>query len=128
MMRKLGLLVAGTGALWVLVLVPARMVWGDRAVVESAVAAALCLIPMSLTLVWSIRAQGGSAEGQLAAAMGGTAIRLFVVILGAVVLYLSIEELNEASFMVWVVFFYLATLTLEIVLVLRHIAARPEGF
>jgi len=127
-MRKLGLLVGGTLALWALVFVPARMVWGDRAVLESAVAAGLCLIPMVLTLAWCLRVQGGSAEAQLAAVMGSTAIRLFLVIIVAVSLFLFVEELNQPSFMLWVVFFYLATLTLEIVLVLRQTSARPQGF
>jgi hypothetical protein len=126
-MRQLGLLIAGTLALWLLVFYPARLAWGDRAVLQSAVAAALCLVPMALTLVWCTLAHGGSAESQLAAVMGGTVVRMFAVIVVAAILFKTVEALSEPAFMLWVIVFYLATLTLEIVLVVRRRTAADRS-
>jgi hypothetical protein len=119
-MRNLGLLVAGTVGLWLLAFYPARLAWGDRAVLQSAVAAMLCLVPMALTMVWCSMAQGGSPEMQLAAVMGGSAARMLLVVGVAVVLFKTVEALSDPAFMIWVVVFYLATLTLEILLVVRQ--------
>jgi hypothetical protein len=125
-MRKLGLLLAGTVALWFLVFLPARFLLGDRALVESVVAAVLCLVPMMLTLLWCLRAQGGTVESQLAAAMAGTGVRLLTVLAGAVILFLNVEALGQPSFMILVVLFYVATLALEILLLVRQINTGPR--
>jgi len=126
-MRNLGILVVGTVGLWLLVMVPARLVWGDRVILQSGVAAILCLVPMALTMVWCGLAQGGSPEMQLAAVMGGTAFRMLLVVGVAVVLFKTVEPLSDPGFMIWVVLFYLGTLTMEILLVLRQRAAASRS-
>jgi hypothetical protein len=125
-MRNLGLLIAGTVGLWLLICFPARLAWGDSAVLQSAVAAVLCLIPMSLTMVWCSLTQGSSPETQLAAVMGGTAVRMLFVIASAALLFKTVEALSDPGFMIWVVLFYLATLSLEILLVVRQRTAADQ--
>ena len=126
MMRSLALLALGTAALWLLLLFPVRLAFGDRAVLETAVAAVLCLIPMALTMAWSAWAQAGSPETQLAAVLGGTALRMLLIVAIALALFKTVEELSRPDFLIWVVVFYLATLTLEIVLLVRRQAAETR--
>jgi hypothetical protein len=54
------------------------------------------------------------------AVLGGTSVRLVVVVAGGIGLNRAVEALNRPAFLIWVVIFYLATLTLEIVLVVRR--------
>ena len=62
MKRSLGLLLAGGLAFWLVVAYPAKWLWGDSAVVFSAVAGLLCLVPAAATLVWSLRVLPGALE------------------------------------------------------------------
>jgi hypothetical protein len=82
-------------------------------------AAALCLVPTALTLVWTRRAHKGRPEQQLLAVMGGTGVRLLVVLGGALILFLAVEEFAYQRFWIFVVVYYLFTLALEMVLVVR---------
>jgi hypothetical protein len=86
-------------------------------------AAALCLVPTALTLLWTQWAYKGRPEQQLLAVMGGTGVRLFLVLGGAMVLFLSVAEFAYQRFWIFVVVYYLFTLALEMVLVVRGTAA-----
>jgi hypothetical protein len=56
--------------------------------------------------------------------MGGTVVRLVVVMGGGVALYLLVPYFSHPSFWIWVIVFYLVTLTLEMSLILsRELAA-----
>ena len=136
MIRRLLLLVGGCAGLWLVLLsLYFAFCWlrdgevdlGDPdhrlALLHSAVAALLCLVPTAATLVWCDLVLGGSPEKQLAAVFGGTGIRMVVVVGVALVLYQSREEFHLGRFWVWIVVFYLATLTLEMILVARRQAA-----
>jgi uncharacterized membrane protein len=112
--RDLGLLVAGTAALWLLAFFPARLFWGDAGVLYSTAAAVLCLVPMAASMLLVVWSRNGTPEARLAAVMGGTGLRMVVVILTAVALFKTVEELNRPGFLISVVIFYLATLTLEV--------------
>jgi hypothetical protein len=120
MKRRLGLLVGGTLAAWLLVVGPARWLGGDDAALFSLTAALLCLVPSAATLVWCELALGGSPEQQLAAVMGGTAARMVFVIAAGMVLYHVVPAFGYDRFWLWIIFFYLATLALEIGLVLTR--------
>ena len=65
MIHRLGILVIGTLAIWAIVVIPARAYGGDRALVYSAVAAVLCLVPNIGTLLWADRVVNQGAEQQL---------------------------------------------------------------
>jgi hypothetical protein len=126
MIKTLALLVGGTAALWLLAAYPAHLLGGEAGLVYSAVAALLCLVPTSLTLVWGGLALKGPPEQQLLAVLGGTVVRLLVVIGAAVALYLQLPYFHSPAFMIWVIGFYLVTLTLEVsLLVARYGTAGP---
>jgi hypothetical protein len=126
----LALLIGGTLALWGVAAYPAYLLWGEPAVVFSAAAALLCLIPTTATLVWCHKAFQSSPEQQLLAVMGGTVVRLVVVIGAGMALYFSAPYFHRGSFWVWVVVFYLVTLTVEIGLIVARQAAadRPQNY
>jgi hypothetical protein len=120
--RTVALLLGGTAGLWLLAAYPAYLLGGSEGMVHSAVAAGICLLPMAGTLAWAARAlRGGKPEQALAAVMGGTGLRIVVVIGAAVALYLTAPYFHSRGFLIWVVVFYLVTLTLEMCLLLsRH--------
>jgi hypothetical protein len=122
--KSLALLVGGTAALWLLAAYPAHLLGGETGLVYSGAAALLCLVPTTLTLFWCQWALKGPPEQQLLAVMGGTVVRLLAVLGAAVALYLNVPYLNSQGFMLWVIVFYLITLTLEVsLLVARHVPA-----
>ena len=120
MTRQLAQLLTGSLALWGLAAAPAWYFGGNQALVETVVACVLCLVPMTLTMVWCHQAFRTSPEQQLAAALGGTGLRMLVVIGCGIGLYHAVEQLNRTTFLLWVVAFYLGTLTLEVVLIVRR--------
>ncbi len=85
---------------------------------------------MLATLLWCQRTFTSSPEQQLLAVLGGTGLRLVVVLAGGIALYHQVEALNRPAFLIWVVVFYLATLTLEIMLVAQRLtqpSSRPTS-
>ncbi len=123
MRRNLVLLVGGVLALWILLAVPARHIWGDDAVLFSGAAAAICLIPAVLTMVWCHKTATGTPEQRLAAVMGGTMARMLTAIGAGVLLFFTVPAFHEPAFLSWVLVFYLATLALEVSLVVRELSA-----
>ena len=121
-MKQLVYLIASTLAFWVIVVYPARLLWGDSAVLFSATAGLLCLVPTAGTLAWYLKAFHGAPETQLLAVLGGTVVRMVVVGGIGMVLFHTIPELQYQRFWLWVLAFYLFTLTLEMVLITRHAA------
>jgi hypothetical protein len=109
-------LIAGTLALWVLLFLPARYLWGQEAAVSSLVAAGLCLVPTSLTLAWATRKVGRSADQQMLLVLAGTGVRLTFVLGVGLGLSLAVPYFQQQSFWVWLLVFYLFTLGLEMVL------------
>ena len=118
-MRRLAVFLGASLTFWVLVAVPARHLWGDTALTYSAVALGLCLVPAAVTLAWAGRALHGSADQQLLLVLGGTGLRMFAVLTAGLVLYMRVDYFQkEHGFWVWVLVFYLFTLTLEMTLIL----------
>lgn len=123
-MRRLAVLIGGSLALWLLLGLPARQFWGDAALIYAGVAVGLCLVPAALTLVWSDWALRHSPEQQLTMVLGGTGVRLFVVLGGAWALYSLVPYLSQQpGYWAWVFIFYMSTLALEMALIL---AGRPS--
>jgi hypothetical protein len=132
-MKALLWLVAGTALFCGLITYPARLLaerqnWeaADLTVLWSATAAGLCLLPSALTLVWTRRAYQGKPEQQLLAVMGGTAVRMAFVVAVGLVLFLGVREFEYQRFWVFVVIYYLFTLALEMVLIVRGLAGQAE--
>ena len=114
-------LVGGTIAFWALVTYPAAgLLWPEDPVYAwSTTAAALCLVPTALTLAWTRWAYKGQAEQQLLAVMGGTAVRMGFVIAAGMILFFNVEAFQYQRFWIFLVVYYLFTLALEMVLVVR---------
>ena len=124
MIRRLATLLGGSFAFWVLLAIPGSYVWGESALVCSALAAALCLVPTALTLAWASWASNQSPDQQLVMILGGTGVRMFLVLGSALALYYTVPYLSDRlGFWVWVLVFYLFTLALEMALVLSGRAA-----
>jgi hypothetical protein len=122
-MKQLGFLIAGTLAFWAVLAYPARLLWGNSALLFSATAGLLCLVPTALTLAWYLKAFQGAPETQLLAILGGTGVRMLFVFGAGMVLFHTVPEYQYQRFWLWLLAFYLFTLTLEITLITRHAAA-----
>lgn len=123
MSRRLAWLIGGGLVAWLLVLYPAYSLGGVQAVVDSAVALALCLVPTTLTLAWTGRLQTQSPTGTMMMVLGGTGIRMAFVLGVGLGLYLLVLGLQHSSFWGWVLGFYLFTLALEMLILNRTLAA-----
>jgi hypothetical protein len=122
-MKQLGLLIIGTLVFWAVVAYPARLLGGDSALLFSATAGLLCLVPTALTLAWGLKASGGAPEAQLLAVLSGTVVRLVVVVGAGMVLFHAVPAFQHQRFWLWLLAFYLFTLALEVALITRHTAA-----
>jgi hypothetical protein len=125
--QRLLLLLGGSIAFWLLVALPARHLGGgDAAVVFSGTAILLCLVPMAVTLLWGEYALKRSPDQQLILVLGGTGLRMALVLVGGWTLYQWVPYYHgHESFLLWLVVAYLFTLALDMTLLL---AGRPgEG-
>jgi hypothetical protein len=117
------LLFAGTIAFWMvaagLVYFLAEEETRQQVLVYSAVAAALCLVPMTATLLWISWGTHQSPDQQMVAVLGGSGVRMFAVLGVGLALTSTSPYFRQGSFWFWVLAFYLFTLTLELVIVVR---------
>ncbi len=131
MIKGLLWLVGGTVAFWALVTYPARLLWPREPIFQWSLAAALiCLVPTAVTLAWTRWAYAGKPEQQLLAVLGGTAVRMVFVVAAGMVLFYSAEAFEHQRFWIFVVVYYLFTLALEMVLIVRATApgqAQPKS-
>ena len=74
-------------------------------------------------MLWCELVLGESPEKQLAAVFGSTGIRMVFVVAAGLLLYQTADDFHLGRFWVWIVVFYLATLTLEMILLARRQAA-----
>src|SRR5262249_42028894 len=109
---------------WAVLAYPARLWWGDTALVYSAVAVALCLLPTAATMLWASWAFRQSPEQQLIMLLGGAGVRMSVVLGAGLILTSCVPFFGQQSFWLWLLVFYLVTLTLEMVLV---VGGRPAS-
>src|SRR4051794_29235589 len=128
-MRRVLFLIGSSLLFWLLTSLPFRMLAGDRdagdaAVVYAGTAVLLCLIPTSLTLLWSSYALKQAPEQQLTAVLGGTGLRIFGVLLMGFALYRWVPYFQKyPGFWPWLLVSYLVTLALEMTILL---AGRPD--
>jgi hypothetical protein len=113
---RVGILITSTLALWATAFFPARYFGGQAAVVYSLVALGLCLVPTSLTLFWASESQAPPPQHQMLLIFGGTGLRMAFVLGGGLALGAFLPVFREAAFWIWVLVFYLFTLTLEVLL------------
>lgn len=126
MIGRLGVLLVGTLLFWLLVSYPAWRLLGDTHLVYSAVSLALCVVPAALTLLLDRLVVSGGPEAQLGAVVAGMIMRMAVVLGGGLALSSFLSYFQEQAFWLWVVVFYLYTLTLEMVLIVRARSALEQ--
>jgi hypothetical protein len=119
MTKRVGLLIATTLAVWGVAVYPAWLQWGDSAVVYSSVAAILCLLPTVLTMLWASWAYRQTPEQQLVMVLGGTGVRMGLVLGLGLILNTFVPYFQQQLFWIWLLVFYLLTLALEMVLVVK---------
>jgi hypothetical protein len=122
--QRLAFLILVSLLTWAALAIPARYLWGEAALLLSAVALALCLLPTTATLAWGLAARHPTPEQQLLLVLGGTGIRMAVVLGVGLMLYLTVDFFRQTAFWLWLLVFYLLTLALEIALLLEK-ATRP---
>jgi hypothetical protein len=128
--NSLILFLGGTLLIWALASGLALLLWPERrelSLIYSATTAGLCLVPSTLTLLWALAAPGQSPEQRRMTALGGTGIRLFFVLGMGLLLTSTISYFHRQSFWLWLAFFYLVTLALEMVLVVRALGAKTPA-
>jgi hypothetical protein len=116
--RRLGFLLGASLGLWAMAAYPAYLLGGGPAVLCSAVALGLCLLPAALTLCWAEWTFRRAPDQYLLTILGGTGLRLFVVLGGALALQAAVRDLRGQGFLLWVLAYYLITLTFEVVCLL----------
>jgi len=100
---------AGTGA------IVSHYLWPDVPIpLFSPVAAALCLVPTVITLAWASRSGTRNPESQLLMVLGGTALRMALVLSVGLLLYYTVPGFERMSFWIVILVFYLFTLGLEV--------------
>lgn len=114
-----GVLTAVTAALWALLAGPAWLLGGIDGIEGLSYAAGLCLVPG--WVVFLLIALYGTAGTQAAmVALGGTALRLVFVLVGVLAIRAVRPHLGFWDFIVWLLVFYMATLFVETLLVVRQ--------
>jgi hypothetical protein len=120
-------LFSGCLAFWALLAYPAYRLGTVWTLADSAIAAALCLLPAALTLTLSYFTFQGKPQDQLWIVLGGTGIRMGTVLgLGLLLSWVD-PHFQQVGFWAWVLVFYLFTLGLEVGLLMwgkRAVVAR----
>ena len=122
-MKSLLLLAGAPIALWAVLLYPGWLLWGDAALLHSALALALCLVPALVTFAITQRLTA-RPEARLMVTLGASGVRMGVALGAGLALYKSFPETFPAVFLYWLVVFYLLVLGIEVYLLVRH---RPDG-
>ncbi|GIW83064.1 MAG: hypothetical protein KatS3mg105_4871 [Gemmatales bacterium] len=125
-MKRVGVLIGGTVLFWLVSVGVAGWWVAHPAILFSGVALALSLFPALASLVWSMLATRQSAEQQLLSMVGGMLLRMALALGIGSLLYFRTKLFHHSAFWVWVLLFYLFTLTLETILVVslrEHLAA-----
>jgi hypothetical protein len=120
--RRVRILLVGSLVFWGLTAGLAYLVWEDQreVVVGYSVAAlTLCLVPATATLVWILWNASPSPDQQMVAVLGGTGVRMFFVLGAGLVMTSQVAFFQRRSFWIWLLVYYLFTLTLEMILLRR---------
>ncbi|MCC7422792.1 MAG: hypothetical protein IT428_21145 [Planctomycetaceae bacterium] len=124
--RRSMVLLAVVGALWAILAWPAYQWAGRDALVGLSLAAIMCFFPGLVVFVMTASVPAGSskAAGVIVAGSGLSKIVLFA---GVLIVQSVLPNLKVREFLVWVLVFYLATLCLETVLLLRRPSKADEA-
>jgi hypothetical protein len=124
--QRLLMLIGGSALLWLLLGLPARHLGGgDDALKYAGAAALLCTVPMALSLVLTTRLAAQKPQMLAVGVLGATGVRMFVVLGAGLLLGVVDPYFGGQAFWLWLVVFYLATLALDVGLLLAGQPSRP---
>jgi hypothetical protein len=120
--HRLGIFLGCCLALWVVLFLPAWLLWPEHRethLICSLTAAFLCILPTLLAMAWAFWGVKQNPQQQLLAVLGSTGIRMFFVLGFGLLLANTIQLFIDypKSFWFWILVFYLATLALEVAVV-----------
>ncbi len=92
----------------------------ENIVLQGGVPYALAAVPATLTMAWVCRGHV-APDMQLLAALGGSGIRMGIALGGGYLLTTMLPESFDATFWLWLLWFYLGLLALEITLLVRQL-------
>jgi hypothetical protein len=119
--KKIVKLVLGTLAFGGAGAIVSRYLWPEVPIpLFSMVAAGLCLVPTVVTLVWASRIGNRNPENQLLMVLGGTAVRMALVLAVGLLLYYTVPSFGRMSFWIVILVFYLFTLGLEVAILVSR--------
>jgi len=116
--RHLKLFLFGAAAFWAVAAYPALRFGGTAAFVYTLVSLGLCATPTVVVAWWCGRTPQRTAGERLFLMLGGTGLRMGLVLGIGLALYLAVPYFQHLSFWVWLLVFYLYLLGLEIYLIL----------
>ena len=119
MSGRVGQLLGITVFAWLLLAFPAKWIWGEGMLLQSAVAMGLCLVPGAGILALAGQLQHKSPEWRMGVTLLGAVARMGFVLGAGAVLYKTVEGLAENGFWIWLLLFYLFTLGVEVWLILQ---------
>jgi len=130
--KRLGLFLAGAVVLWGVTFALGWVLWPeqrDSLPACSVTALGLCLVPTTLTFLWSVWGLKQTPDQQLAVVLGGTGVRMFFVLGVGLLLSTTVAYFHEHAlqFWLWVLLYYLATLALEMILIVRAQVRTDKG-
>ena len=99
---------------------------GDDIAMQGGVPYALAAVPATLTMAWVCRGQI-APDMQLLAALGGSGIRMGIALGGGYLLTTILPESFDATFWLWLLWFYLGLLALEITLLVRQLPSDDKA-
>lgn len=118
MIPRIVLLITAGLAFLALIGLPARWLGGDVVFLHCVTAVLLCLVPAVATLAWTYWSMTRDARRTPLLALGGTGVRMFAVLLVALLLNMQVPLYHDQSFLFWVLGAYLFLLAVEIALLL----------
>lgn len=116
---RCGLLVAAAVVTWAMATVPAWWLGGRAAIEGLTIAGVLCLLPGCLMFLFGVRMVASDSQVPMVV-LGGAGLRMLFVLVGMLAVQSLRPELGFREFVVWLLVFYLAMLTVETVLVLKR--------
>jgi hypothetical protein len=130
--KKIVNLVLGTLAFAGVGAIVSHYLWPEVPIpLFSIVAAGLCLVPTVVTLVWASQIGNRNPESQLLMVLGGTAVRMALVLAVGLLLYYTVPTFGRMSFWIVILVFYLFTLGFEVTILanqsLDHKMASMDG-
>ncbi len=115
---RAGWLTTAVATLWLILAAPAYVIAGRGGLEGMSLAALLCLVPG--WLVFYLGSRYRVAKMQVLIVLFGSTVRLLFVLAGVLIVRSVRPQLGVREFLIWIIVFYLATLLIETLHVVRQ--------